>query len=61
MSSALWWVVNGRASAPPGSGWKVGVSTSMKPRSSRNRRVSVMMRLRAWNTARLDSLAHRSA
>ena len=40
MSSALWWVVNGLASAPPGIGWKIGVSTSMKSRSSSQRRVS---------------------
>ena len=46
MSSALWCVVNGRACAPPGIGWKIGVSTSMNPRSSSQRRVRLTIRLR---------------
>ena len=37
MSSVLWWVTNGRAWAPPGSTWKIGVSTSTKPRSVQRR------------------------
>ena len=61
MSSALWWVVNGLASAPPGIGWKIGVSTSMKPRSSSQRRVRLRMRLRCRNVVRVSGLAHRSA
>ena len=28
MLSALWWVTNGLADAPPGIGWRIGVSTS---------------------------------
>ena len=32
MSSVLWWVMNGRACAPPASTCSTGVSTSMKPR-----------------------------
>src|SRR3990170_5707898 len=40
MSSALWWVVNGRAMAPPATGWSTGVSTSRNPRSSRYRRTT---------------------
>ena len=31
MSSALWCVTNGRATAPPGMGCSMGVSTSMNP------------------------------
>ena len=32
MSSALWWVTNGLAVAPPGMTCIIGVSTSMKRR-----------------------------
>src|SRR5437868_6327020 len=39
MSSALWCVLNGRAMAPPGIGCIIGVSTSRKPRASRNARI----------------------
>ena len=38
MSSALWWVTNGLAAAPPGIGCIIGVSTSRKPRASRKAR-----------------------
>src|SRR5215218_6400781 len=34
VSSALWWVTNGRARAPPGTGLRIGVSTSRNPRAS---------------------------
>src|SRR4029450_4469293 len=34
VSRALWWVTNGRARAPPGTGLRIGVSTSRKPRAS---------------------------
>ncbi len=47
MSRALWWVTNGRAAAPPGIGWKTGVSTSTKPRSSSQRRIRETIRLRS--------------
>ena len=60
MSRALWWVVNGRACAPPGMGWKIGVSTSMNPRSSNHRRVRLSTWLRATKVARASGLAHRS-
>ncbi len=60
MSSELWWVTNGLAWAPPGMGWKIGVSTSTNPRSSSQRRMSEIMRLRSRNAARDPSLAHRS-
>ena len=60
MSSALWCVVNGLAAAPPGIGWKIGVSTSRKSRSSRQRRVSDMMRLRCLKARRASSVTHRS-
>ena len=39
-SSALWWVTNGCASAPPYSGCSTGVSTSRKSRSSSQRRIA---------------------
>jgi hypothetical protein len=60
MSRALWWVTNGLANAPPGTGWKIGVSTSTKPWSSNHRRMSDSSRLRSTNTGRDRSLAHRS-
>ena len=60
MSRALWCVVNGRAWAPPGIGWKIGVSTSMNPRSSSQRRVRLTIRLRAMSVVRLSGLAQRS-
>ena len=47
MSRALWWVTNGLAVAPPGMGWSIGVSTSMKPRSSSQRRIRLTTRLRS--------------
>ena len=37
MSRALWWVMKGRAAAPPGMGCIIGVSTSRKPRPSKKR------------------------
>src|SRR5207247_1226763 len=47
MPSALWWVLNGRAMAPPGIGCIIGVSTSRKPRASRNFRIAATSRARS--------------
>ncbi len=55
-SSALWWVVNGLASAPPGIGWKIGVSTSMKSRSSSHRRQRETIFDRASRAARASGV-----
>src|SRR5213079_1938816 len=44
MPSALWCVLNGRAMAPPGIGCIIGVSTSRKPRASRNVRIVAAIR-----------------
>ena len=49
-SSALWWVTNGRATAPPGMTCIIGVSTSMKSSASRKLRRNCTMRLRERNT-----------
>ena len=35
ISSVLWWVINGLAFAPPAIVFRIGVSTSRKPLSSR--------------------------
>ena len=59
--SALWWVVNGRAIAPPYSGCSTGVSTSMKPSSSRNRRIVEITRARVMNSRRASSFDSRSS
>src|SRR5205823_200483 len=40
MSSALWCVLKGRAAAPPGIGCIIGVSTSRKPRATKNSRIA---------------------
>ena len=42
MSSALWWVMNGRAAAPPAEASSTGVSTSVKPRSVSARRTDAI-------------------
>ena len=55
-SSALWWVVKGLASAPPGMGWKIGVSTSMKSRSSNQRRHSETSLERASSVERASGV-----
>ncbi len=60
-SSALWWVVNGRAAAPPYSGCSTGVSTSMKPSRSRNCLTAEITRARRMNSSRASSLAIRSS
>ena len=49
-SSVLWWVTNGLAWAPPGSTWKIGVSTSTNPRSSSVVRKLAMTAWRISNT-----------
>ena len=59
-SSALWWVVNGRALAPPGIGWKMGVSTSIAPRSSKKERVSEIIRLLVLKASRASGVTQRS-
>ena len=41
-SSALWWVTNGRAAAPPASVSSTGVSTSVKPRSTSVARIAAI-------------------
>ena len=56
MSSALWWVANGRAVAPPGIGCMTGVSTSRNPRASRNARTVWMRRVRSRNTSRTPGI-----
>ena len=60
MSSALWWVTNGLAVAPPGMGCSTGVSTSTKARSSSHRRVRPTIRLRARRVALASGVTHRS-
>ena len=60
-SSSLWCVVNGRPAPPPYSGCRTGVSTSMNPSASRNRRISLMTRARVMNTSRESSFAIRSS
>jgi len=60
MSSALWWVMNGRAAAPPGIACIMGVSTSRKPRSSRWRRIARMTSVRARKSAITSGLLKRS-
>ena len=60
MSSALEWVRNGRADAPPAIVSSVGVSTSKKPRASMKRRISATMRDRAIITSRTCGLTIRS-
>ena len=52
MSSTRWWVVNGRARAPPGVTCSIGVSTSTKPRSSRRSRNACSTLARAAMTSR---------
>ena len=53
MSRAWWWVTKGLAVAPPGMGCIMGVSTSRKPRASKNCRMRLMIRARAC-----EDLAH---
>ena len=60
-SSALWWVTNGLALAPPGIGWSIGVSTSMKPCSTMKRRIDDSVLLRAAKRARAASSVMRSS
>ena len=60
MSSALWWVTNGRAVAPPGMGCSSGVSTSVKRRSISSLRSACITALRTAKTRREGSLTMRS-
>src|ERR1700709_2013659 len=60
MSSALWWVLNGRAVAPPGITCIIGVSTSRKPRASRNPRIPFTIAPPASKTRRGPPLWARS-
>ena len=60
MSSAVAWVKNGRAMAPPACGCRIGVSTSTKScASSRSRRMDRVLK-RMSKTRRLSLLASRS-
>ena len=52
--------MNGFAVAPPAIGCSTGVSTSMKPRSARNRRIAPMAAKRMSKTRRASSFAMRS-
>ena len=61
MSSALWWVTNGRAAAPPAIGCIIGVSTSMKSRAVKNvAQVLDDLRRGGGRSSRTSSLAIRS-
>ena len=60
MSSELWWVMNGRADAPPGMGWRIGVSTSMYPRSLKNSRIVAMILARRTKVSFTCGLTIRS-
>ena len=60
MSSALWCVTKGRAAAPPAIGCITGVSTSTKPRASRNARMAVTAFVRTSNTRRASGFTIRS-
>ena len=52
-SSALWCVMNGFASAPPAMSMSIGVSTLIKPRSSRNFWIPRIISARDENSPRL--------
>src|SRR5215211_7048312 len=54
VSRALWWVTKGRARAPPGTGLRIGVSTSRKPRPSIDSR-------RDWTTRERTRMARMAA
>ena len=60
MSRAWWWVTKGRAVAPPGMGCIMGVSTSRKPRASKNCRIRLMIAARLMKTSRTWGLTIRS-
>ncbi|MNN66640.1 hypothetical protein D3C81_1822290 [compost metagenome] len=60
MSSALWWVSNGLAAAPPGMVCSIGVSTSRKSRFIRKLRMWAMTCERTRNVWRTSSLTIRS-
>ena len=60
MSSALWWVMKGRAVAPPDSGWSTGVSTSVKPRPARKPRMPASVRVRTSAIRRASGVTIRS-
>ena len=60
MSSALWWVMNGFAAAPPALVSSTGVSTSTKPRSLSVLRTEAIARWRMSKTRRVSGLTIRS-
>ena len=60
MPSALWWVTNGFAAAPPASIENTGVSTSMKSRAWSSSRSARVADDRTSNVRRDSSLAYRS-
>ena len=60
MSRALWWVMKGRAAAPPAAESSTGVSTSVKPRSESVRRTEAITAERMSKMRRDDGLTIRS-
>src|SRR5829696_8051035 len=61
VSRALWWVTNGRARAPPGTGLRIGDSTSVKPRASMDSRRDPTTRERSRMVSRAEGLTARSS
>src|SRR5829696_8624882 len=61
VSRALWWVMNGRARAPPGTGLRIGVSTSVKPLASMDSRRDPTTRERSRKVSRAEGLTARSS
>src|SRR5215216_7214723 len=61
VSRALWWVTNGRARAPPGTGLRIGVSTSRKSRASIDSRSERTTRERSRMAATAAGLTARSS
>jgi hypothetical protein len=60
MSSALWWLKNGRASAPDAFVCRTGVSTSSNSCRSRKSRVAFTSCVRSRKRARVSSFVIRS-
>ena len=60
MSSALWWVTNGLAAAPPGITCSIGVSTSRNDSPTMKSRIAAMVLLRITNARRESSFMMRS-
>ena len=60
MSSALWWVMNGRAAAPPGIDCRMGVSTSRYPRELKYSLMEVYTLFRLMNISFTPSFTTKS-